>query len=137
DEAFSSAVCQGYSPGRHHEIGWPHLAVVDGRDHARVRDQWSERFHHVERERRLPVPQLMVEASIRIEADRGQRDGPAPKQQRVSERQQRIDGIDRWLTITCREVESEALLVGVSLDDVREGAEIPRSGGAFYAEKLL
>src|SRR5690606_15364071 len=113
-------------------------AVIYRRDHARVGDQWSEGLHHVERERRLSVPKLMIEAAIRIEANSCQRDGPIAYEKHVGKRQEGVYRIRRRLAVAVREVEREASLVAVPLvDHVRERAKVSSCGGTLDAEQFL
>src|SRR5690606_2944773 len=80
NESFSSAFGQRCRLWCNDKVASMDLSIVDGHDHARVRNQWSERFHHVEGKRRFAVPQLVVKTAVRVEADRAERDSPAAEQ---------------------------------------------------------
>jgi hypothetical protein len=71
------------APRGRYEIGRLDLAVVDGLDDRRIGHERSEPFHHVEREGRAAVTRLVVEPTIGVEANRGERDGPGAHQQGI------------------------------------------------------
>ena len=52
------------------EVAGRNHACVDGRQDGGVSNQWAKRFHQIEGQRRAAITWLMIEAEVRIEADR-------------------------------------------------------------------
>ena len=96
-----------HRPRGGYEIGRLDLAVVDGLDDRRIRHEWPERLHHVEREGRPAVARLVIETPVRVEADGGECDSPGAHQQGIGIGQERIDGIERRAAVSRREIKSE------------------------------
>ena len=118
------------------EIGRLDLAVVDRLDDDRVGDQGPERLHQVERERRPAVARLVVEAAVGIEPDGRQGDRPGPDQQRIGEREQRVDGIFRGTAVPRLEFERELAVRRRLLQQGAERLKVAGGGGPFDAEQF-
>jgi hypothetical protein len=112
DEAPPALALQRDGAGGMDEVGGPHLAVVDRGHHCRIRQQRPERLHQVKRERGATVARLMIEAPVRVEADRRQGDGQRSHKQRVGERQECVNRVGRRAAVALGKIESERRSIG-------------------------
>jgi hypothetical protein len=117
------------------ETAWLHLAVVDGLDYGRVREDRTEWLHHIERERGSAKTRTVVEAEIGIEADRGEHCEPSAREHRIGEREHFV----KWVGGRAARalVEGEFREVARSRAEHRgEQPEVARRRLAFETEQL-
>ena len=109
------------------------LPAVEKRERQPVGQDGTQLLHQVEREARASRPVAMQEADGRIEPDALRRAAAIVGQQRVEEREQRVDRVERRAARAPAEDD-----VGVGdADQVVENAEIDVAGLAFGAAQSV
>ena len=108
-------------------------AVVDQVQDDRVGDHRAELLHQIQGQRRPAVAADVVEALVRVEADRAGGREAVLGQQRVGEAQERVDRVAGRAAVPRGEVEGRAGRPG--LEHPAELAEVERRGLALQAQQ--
>lgn len=139
-ERFAAVGSESDRVTRLDEIAWGDHAGVDGLENGRFGDQWTERFHQVERERGAAEAGLVIEAQHGIEAGGIAGKSQVFGQHTVSQGQKCVDRIAGRAAIARLKVEGKAFIgFGgvVGFEHVVELAEVETRSITFDTKEFF